>query len=197
MKQNCEIILASASPRRSQLMKEMDLVFRVEPTHVDESFDPSLQREAIAMHLSRIKAEAVPLEDEKADTVVVTADTIVLLEGEVLGKPADREEAISMLKRLEGKMHEVITGVTLRDRHRIETLYDLTRVYFRSLSEEEIADYVDRYQPYDKAGAYGVQEWIGHVAIRKVEGSYTNVMGLPTEKLYEALRLFCSTGQPA
>ncbi|MCB0397392.1 MAG: septum formation protein Maf [Flavobacteriales bacterium] len=182
------LILASASPRRSQLLKEMDVPFSVSPVDVEEVWPDDLETDKIAVYLSRLKASAFPSELLKKDTIVMAADTIVLLDGKVLGKPMDRDDAIRMLQELSGRMHEVITGVTLRDTDRYHDFSDLTKVYFGELSQTEIETYVDTYKPFDKAGSYGVQEWIGHVVIDRIEGSYTNVMGLPTAKVYKALR---------
>lgn len=185
-----DIILASASPRRKQLLEEMGLQFRIEPVHVEEEFPAGLQPDKIAEFLSRIKAETFPEQQIKENTLILTADTIVTLKGEVLGKPENKNQAIEILKELSGKMHEVITGVTLRTQTKQHTFSVSTKVVFKSLEPSEIGYYIDVYQPFDKAGAYGIQEWIGHVAIEKIEGSYFNVMGLPTHHLYQELLMF-------
>jgi septum formation protein len=154
----------------------------------DEVYPPELQREEIQLYLARLKADAflqaVTIPD---DTIVVTADTIVWIDNRVLGKPTGREDAIHMLKTLSGSMHQVYTGVCLTTNRKQRAFFAESKVYFRKLTGEEITFYVDRYQPYDKAGAYGIQEWIGYVGIEKIEGSYYNVMGLPVQKLYREL----------
>ena len=181
-----QIILASKSPRRIELMQQAGFQFTVQIAgETDEIYPPELQREEIPLYLARLKANAflqsVSIPDE---TVVVTADTIVWINNRALEKPAERTQAIEMLAMLSGNMHRVYTGVCLSANSQQHAFSDETKVYFRKLSADEIAFYVDHYQPYDKAGAYGVQEWIGHVGIEKIEGSYNNVIGLPTQKLY-------------
>jgi len=180
------IILASKSPRRIELMQQLGLQFTVQLSgDIDELYPPELQREEIPLFLASLKADVflhnVVIPD---DTIVVTADTIVWINNQVLGKPADRQEAIDMLKILSGNMHRVYTGVCLSNNRKQHTFYAESKVYFRKLNLDEITFYVDHYQPYDKAGAYGIQEWIGYVGIEKIEGSYYNVMGLPIQKLY-------------
>ncbi|HMI00915.1 MAG TPA: Maf family nucleotide pyrophosphatase [Pedobacter sp.] len=184
-KQNLPIILASKSPRRQELMKSMDLDFKVMLKDVDESYPDDLQPSEIAVHIAEKKAAAFLNDSEAA--IVITADTIVAYNSEILGKPADEHDAIAMLKKLSGSKHQVYTGVSLSCRGNTVSFYDLTEVYFRALSDEQIHYYVENYNALDKAGAYGIQDWIGMVAVEKIEGSYTNVMGLPTEKLYQAL----------
>ena len=180
------IILASKSPRRIELMQQAGLQFTVQLSgEIDELYPPELQREEIPLYLARLKADAflrdVTIPD---DTIVVTADTIVWINDQVLGKPAGRQEAIDMLKILSGNMHQVYTGVCLSSNSKRHSFFDESKVYFRKLDIDEITFYVDHCQPYDKAGAYGIQEWIGYVGIEKIEGSYFNVMGLPIQKLY-------------
>lgn len=184
-KQNLPIILASKSPRRQELMKSMDLDFEVILKDVDESYPEDLQPSEIAVHIAEKKAAAFLGSSE--NNIVITADTLVAYNNEILGKPADEQEAIAMLKKLSGSKHQVYTGVSLSYNGQTVSFYDLTEVYFRTLSDEQIHYYVENYNPMDKAGAYGIQDWIGMVAVEKIEGSYTNVMGLPTEKLYQAL----------
>jgi septum formation protein len=183
-------ILASKSPRRIELMQQAGLQFIVQLAgETDETYPPELQCEEIPLFLARLKAnvflQAVAIPD---DTVVVTADTIVWINNRVLGKPADRQEAVEMLEILSGNMHRVYTGVCLTTNDQQHAFFDESKVYFRKLTREEITFYVDRCQPYDKAGAYGIQEWIGYVGVEKIEGSYHNVMGLPIQKLYCKLR---------
>ena len=185
-----KIILASKSPRRIELMQQAGLQFTVQLVgETDEAYPQELQREEIPLYLARLKAEAflraVTIPD---DTVVITADTIVWIDNRVLGKPSGRKEAILMLKKLSGNMHQVYTGVCMTTNRQQRTFFDESKVFFRKLTDEEIAFYVDRCQPFDKAGAYGIQEWIGYVGIEKIEGSFYNVMGLPIQKLYCELR---------
>ncbi|HKG06981.1 MAG TPA: Maf family protein [Pedobacter sp.] len=184
-KQTLPIILASKSPRRQELMKSMDLDFQVVLKDVDESYPPELQPAEIALYIAEKKAAAFIENTENA--VVITADTIVAYNQEILGKPANIDEAVAMLGKLSGSRHQVYTGVALCYQGHYTSFYDLTEVYFRTLTNEQIHYYVDNYNPFDKAGAYGIQDWIGMVAVEKIAGSYTNVMGLPTEKLYQAL----------
>ena len=186
------IILASKSPRRIELMQQAGFQFTVQLAgEIDELYPPELQREEIQLFLARLKADAflraVVIPDH---TIVVTADTIVWINDRVLGKPAGRQEAIDMLKILSGKMHQVYTGVCIATNNKRHDFFAESKVYFRVLNNDEISYYVDRYQPYDKAGAYGIQEWIGYVGIEKIDGSHYNVMGLPIQKLYCELRDF-------
>jgi len=185
-----DIILASASPRRKQLLEELGIPFEVQIKNVDESFPSDLNPEEVAAYLSTLKSNAFPDEDFNQRTLIITADTIVTIDGKILGKPTDREDAIQILKQLSGKKHQVITGVTLRSKNKQIVFSVTTDVYFKALSNDEIEFYVDTFKPFDKAGAYGIQEWIGHVAIEKIEGSYFNVMGLPTHRLYEEMMTF-------
>ncbi len=182
------IILASRSPRRRRLLQELNIPFEAVNLEVVESYPAGLQREEIALYLATAKANAFPEERWNNETLLITADTIVWLEDRTIGKPADREEAIRMLRSLSGKKHEVITGICLRTRSFTRSFFCQTDVWFRELSNEEITYYVDRYHPMDKAGAYGAQEWIGYIGIERIEGSYFNVMGLPVHQLYEELK---------
>ena len=179
------IILASKSPRRQELMTLMGLDFSVQLKEVDESYPDGLTPSKIAIYISEQKAEAFGV---SKGNIIVTADTIVALKGEILGKPTDRAHAQQMLSKLSGQPHEVYTGVTLVKDNFSYSFFDKTIVFCRDVTEEEINFYIDRYQPYDKAGAYGVQDWWGLAVVERIEGSYTNVMGLPTEKLLKALR---------
>jgi septum formation protein len=182
-----DIILASKSPRRQHLMQEIGLKFRV-VNHVDmdEVYPAVLKAEEIPLYLARAKAACYDSLIE-ADTLLITADTIVWLENEVIGKPADSEEAVHMLLKLSGNMHEVFTGVCIKTLNQEKVFHASSKVFFRQIREEEIRYYVNRYHPFDKAGAYGVQEWIGYVAVERIEGSFFNVMGLPIQKLYGEL----------
>ena len=185
-----DVILASASPRRKQLMEEMGLEFTVFPKHVEEVIPVGITPKEVAEYLSKLKAEAFSAKEIKENTLIITADTVVTLDGKILGKPVNRADAVNILKSLSNKSHQVITGVTIRSASKQLTFSVTTKVVFKRLSVEEINFYIDNYKPYDKAGAYGIQEWIGHAAIEKIEGSYFNVMGLPTHRLYEELLKF-------
>lgn len=185
MLSHLNIILASKSPRRQELLKTMGLKFRVELHEVDESFPVSLTPEEAALFIAEKKAKA--FDQIVQDEVVITADTIVAIDNEILGKPSDEQDGIRMLNLLSGKVHDVITGVAISYKDQFYSFTDITKVEFRVLKLEEMAFYIKHYKPFDKAGAYGIQEWIGVTAIKKIDGSYTNVVGLPTEKLYEYL----------
>lgn len=182
---NHKIILASKSPRRQELLRLLGFDFRIVLKDVDESYPENLGPEEIALYIAEKKAKA--FDEEVGDEVVLTADTIVAVDGQILGKPETSEHAVEMLKLLSGKVHKVVTGVCLLHRYRYNKFHDVSEVFFRKLNEEEIRFYVDKYQPLDKAGAYGIQEWIGLTGIERINGSYTNVVGLPTEKLYQQL----------
>jgi len=179
------LIVASSSPRRQYLMKEAGFNFVIEKPDVDESFPADLPVDQVAKYLAEKKAEYFRL--SMNDQVVLTADTVVILQDKILNKPADRIEAISMLTNLSGKTHNVMTGVCILSKEREISFDDTTEVTFVSLTQDEIEFYVDHYKPFDKAGAYGAQDWIGMVAIEKIVGSYFNVMGLPIHKVYQHL----------
>ncbi len=185
-----DIVLASASPRRKQLLQELGIRFRVQPKEVEEHFDEQLSPVQVAEFLSELKAHAFLKEELDDRTVVITADTVVTVDGIILGKPEDYAEAKSMLQQLSGRSHQVITGVTLRSATKTRTFSVTTTVFFKKLSETEIDYYITTFKPFDKAGAYGIQEWIGHAAVERIEGSYFNVMGLPSHRLYEELLAF-------
>lgn len=184
-----QVVLASKSPRRKQLMEGLAIHFTVRTLEVDESFDPALQRQDIPLYLARKKALAFR-EHMASNELIITADTVVWVNDHVLNKPESETEALEMLRELSGNVHHVYTGVSLLTQEKQHTFFDETRVFFRDLSEEEMLFYVRHYQPYDKAGAYGAQEFIGYVGIDRLEGSYFNVMGLPVHKVYEALQQF-------
>ncbi len=188
-KSSKNVILASKSPRRQELLKELVPTFEIRTKDVEEIYPPDLKKEQVAIFLSELKAEAFK-EELKPNDLIITSDTIVCLEDRIIGKPKDREDAFHMLSDLSGNMHEVVTAVTLMSTDKTVTFYDVTEVYFKVLSNYEIDYYINNYEPYDKAGSYGVQEWIGYIAIEKMVGSYYNVMGLPVKKLYEALEEF-------
>lgn len=184
-----KIVLASGSPRRQQFLKELDANFEVRLKEVDEIYPNTLQGAEITDYLAELKAAA--LEDTLTDDeILITSDTIVWHENKALGKPTDYEDAFEMLKSLSGKTHEVITSVCIKNAGKSETFNDTTRVTFNFLTDEEIKYYLDNYRPYDKAGSYGIQEWIGLVAIARIEGSYATVVGLPVDKVYQHLNKF-------
>jgi len=184
-----EIILASKSPRRRQLLSDLGLKFSVQSMDIPEEFPENLGKTEVPVYLAELKAEAFrPL--LKNNQLVITADTIVWLDGNVLNKPTDYNDAFRMLKNLSGKKHQVITGVCLLSTEKKVSFYALTDVWFKPLSDEEIHFYLEHFQPYDKAGAYGIQEWIGHIGIYRIEGSFFNVMGLPVQSVYEHLKEF-------
>ena len=185
---NCKVILASNSPRRKELLAGLDIDFQVRVIDgIDESYPASLPTRQIAEYISQKKAAAYR-ESMAVDELVITADTIVVLGDEVMGKPHDEADACRMLRELSGKTHQVITGVTLTTRERQQSFSVLTDVTFKTLSDDEIHYYVTHYRPFDKAGSYGIQEWIGYVGVTQLNGSYFNVMGLPVQRSYEALR---------
>ena len=185
-----KVILASNSPRRKELLGGLGIDFEVRTlSDIDESYPDTLQGEDIPMFISAKKAEAYK-QGMADDEMIITADTIVYDNGYVLGKPKDRGEAIQMLRELSGHAHEVITGVSIVTKEKTVQFASTSKVTFAALTDEEIAYYVDHYKPYDKAGAYGIQEWIGYVAVTRIEGSYFNVMGLPIQRLYTELKQF-------
>lgn len=183
-----KIILASNSPRRRELLKGIDVDFEVRVlSGIDESYPPTLPVEQVAGFISRKKADAY-LSTLADDELLITADTVVIIGQEVLGKPADAREACGMLRKLSGKTHQVTTGVCLTTRLQQEAFSVTTDVTFKELSDEEIDYYIEHYRPFDKAGAYGIQEWIGYIGVTALKGSYFNVMGLPVQRIYEALQ---------
>jgi len=186
-----KIILASGSPRRRELMQMLGLKFEVKTKPTEEVYPDTLPVEQVSEYLSRLKAEAFKAE-VMADKqlIVIASDTTVAVDGEILGKPSDRADAIAMLRKLSGKSHSVFSGVCILSAQKTETFTARTDVWFRELSLQEIEYYVDNYRPFDKAGAYAVQEWIGAAAISRMEGSYYNVVGLPTQMLYVRLMEF-------
>ncbi|WP_036603412.1 Maf family protein [Olivibacter sitiensis] len=180
-----DIILASKSPRRQALLKEMGLTFRVAIKDVDESYPTDLEPGEVAEYIACKKANAFELTTE--EELIIAADTIVCVENRILGKPKDEQDAFQMICSLSGRSHEVITGVALASVNDFRVFHEKTTVYFHSLSEDEIWYYIHQYKPFDKAGAYGIQEWIGAVGIDRIAGSYNNVVGLPTDKLYREI----------
>lgn len=181
-----KIILASGSPRRQQFFKDLDLDFEIRLKDVEEIYPPELKAVEITNFLSELKANA--FEGElKENEILVTSDTIVWHQNKALGKPKSAQEAFEMIKSMSNATHEVITSVCFKTNTGSTLLHDITKVTFKDLSDESILYYIENYKPYDKAGAYGIQEWFGFMAVTKVEGSYTNVMGLPTAKVYDYL----------
>ena len=180
------IILASGSPRRQQFFKEMDLHYTIRLKEIEEIYPEHLQAEEITNFLAELKANAFENELKEND-VLVTSDTIVWLNGKALGKPKDYDDAFQMLQQLANQTHEVITSVCLKSIDKTDVFHCVTKVTFANLSDEAIRYYLDNYKPFDKAGSYGIQDWIGLVGISKIEGSYTNVVGLPTEMLFQKL----------
>ena len=180
------IILASGSPRRQQFFKEMDLHYTIRLKEIEEIYPENLKAEEITNFLAELKANAFENELKEND-VLVTSDTIVWLNGKALGKPKDYDDAFKMLQQLANQTHEVITSVCLKSIDKTDVFHCVTKVTFANLSDEAIQYYLDNYQPFDKAGSYGIQDWIGLIVISKIEGSYTNVVGLPTEMLFQKL----------
>ena len=187
---NYRLLLASQSPRRRELLGGCGLPYTLTDKYpCEERYPADLPADEVPEYLSRLKSEAYPNQLESND-ILLTADTVVIAGGTVFGKPRNRDEALQMLHALSGRSHRVVTGVTLRDRERSRTFGVRSDVWFRRLSDEEIAHYVDTYRPFDKAGSYGVQEWIGYVGIERLDGSFYNVMGLPVQRLYTELEQF-------
>ena len=183
-------ILASQSPRRQYLLRELGFDFNILVPGVDEVYPEGMRPEEIAIYLAELKANSLDLSLLEDHTIVITADTIVYLGNEVLGKPVDYSDAVAMLGKLSGKRHDVITAVCLVSKMKRKVFHVLSSVYFKELSAEEIEYYISNFHPYDKAGGYGIQEWIGYIGIDKIEGSFFNVMGLPVKELYEELLRF-------
>ncbi len=185
-----QIILASGSPRRKMLLEWAEVNFKVMVSDIDETFSKELLPAEVAISIAKNKNAAIveQLKDELLNSIVLSADTIVVLDQEIIGKPANREEAIAIIQKLSGKTHQVITAVNLRDANKDIHFYDTTEVVFNKLTPEQIIHYVDQYKPYDKAGAYAIQEWIGLVGIHAIYGDFYNVMGLPVSKVLKVLK---------
>jgi septum formation protein len=184
------LILASQSPRRQYLLKELGLHFEIRTTTVPEQYPDHLTQEQIAIYLAEQKADSFDTSRLDAKSLIIAADTIVCIENEILGKPGNYKEAVRMLTKLSGKKHEVITAVCLKSKNKRRIFSVTSSVYFKELSMEEIEYYIENFQPFDKAGGYGIQEWIGYIGISKIEGSYFNIMGLPVKEFYEELLKF-------
>jgi septum formation protein len=185
-----KIILASQSPRRQELLKGLDIHFDVfVKEDIDESYPSTLLASEVAEFLSQKKAKSY-IDDLKKDELLITADTVVILNDKILEKPQNQDDALRMIKELSGKSHEVLKGVSLTSREKQTSFSSISEVVFSELSDEEVSYYVEKYRPYDKAGAYGIQEWIGYIGVEKIVGSYFNVMGLPVQQLYQMLKTF-------
>ena len=187
--ENAKIILASGSPRRQEFFRTLDLDFEIRLKEIEEIFPETLHSLEITDYLAKLKASAFEgelLENE----LLITSDTLVWLNGKALGKPKNYQDAFEMLQNLSNETHEVITSVCFKTKNKTEIINEITKVTFNELSQEAITYYLDHYKPFDKAGSYGIQEWIGLIGISKIEGSYTNVVGLPTEKVYHYLLNF-------
>lgn len=183
------LILASKSPRRQQLMEALGVDFSVQTIEVEEIYPEGLLMEEIPVYLAELKSKPF-LEKLSNNDLVITADTVVALDNKVFGKPKDAVEAMDMLKQLSDREHQVITGVCLSSRAKIQSFYARSNVHFKALTQKEIEYYIEQYKPFDKAGSYGIQEWIGTIGITHIEGSFHNVMGLPIQKLYTEIQKF-------
>ncbi|MCR5014862.1 MAG: Maf family nucleotide pyrophosphatase [Bacteroidales bacterium] len=184
------VILASKSPRRQELLRGMGVAFEILTKETPENYPSDLPLDEVPKYLSLQKSLAFDDDELPADYLLITSDTVVICEGEILGKPKDREDASRMLELLSGKTHHVVTGVTVRSAGKTESFAVRSNVTIAELEQDEIDYYIEHCKPYDKAGAYGIQEWIGYVGISGLEGSFYNVMGLPTRKLYQCLKSF-------
>ena len=185
-----QVVLASKSPRRQELLRGMGVDFSIQTKETPETYPPEMPLEEVPLHLSLQKSMAFADDELPADYLLITADTVVISEGEILGKPKDYNDAFRMLSQLSGKVHHVVTGVTVRSKDRRESFAARSEVTFAPLERDEIDYYITHFRPFDKAGAYGIQEWIGYVGISGLEGSFYNVMGLPTRRLYQVLKGF-------
>jgi len=183
-------LLGSKSPRRQHLLKELGIEYEIVNADVEENYPDSLRGADIATYLCKLKADSFDLGSFTENSILITADTIVWLEGECIGKPKSREEAINMLKKLSGKAHIVYTGICLRSKFREHIFHADTEVTFKKLSHEEIIEYISHHRPYDKAGSYGIQDWIGYIGVTGIKGCYYNVMGFPVQIFWEELKLF-------
>lgn len=188
LKENYQIILASKSPRRRQLLEEAGLPFHVKTLEVEENYPDDLAVEEVPVYLAKKKARASQAFLQSEKDVILAADSVVILDGVIYGKPADEAEAHAMLAKLSGQEHQVITGVCLLTKNQEIAFGDLTKVKFAPLSKADIDYYVSNFQPFDKAGSYAIQEWIGLCKIEKIEGTYANVMGLPVERIWKELQ---------
>jgi septum formation protein len=185
------LILASQSPRRKQLLEQAELSFTIRTAHSDENFPADMEAEQAPLFIASNKAEAVfetLSEQEQQHAVIIAADTVVILEGKIIGKPIDANDAKNILRQLSGKVHKVVTGVVILSKNKKEEISEITEVHFLPLAEDQIEHYVEQYKPLDKAGAYAIQEWIGLTGIKKIDGDFYNVMGLPVSKVLQKLK---------
>lgn len=182
-----KIVLASQSPRRKILLEWAEIQFEIRVMETDESFNDQLSAEQVPVHIALNKANAV---EHEIDEIIIAADTVVVLDGEIIGKPKDSDDARKILSKLSGKTHQVITGVVIKDANKTISFADTTEVCFHELSAEQIDFYIEKYKPYDKAGAYAIQEWIGVIGIKNINGDFYNVMGLPVSRVVKALHDF-------
>ena len=187
-----KLVLASQSPRRRELLKGLDVEFTTCSVDADESFPAELKGADAVQYICKAKVEAYKPQLNE-NTIAITADTVVILDNKIIGKPKSYEEAFSMIRSLSGRVHEVITAVCIFSKEKCEEFYASTEVHFSKITDEEIEYYINKYKPFDKAGSYGVQEWIGYIGIEKIVGSYFNVMGLPVKRLYDELKTFIET----
>lgn len=185
---NYTIILASGSPRRQQFLKDLGLDFTIELREIEEIYPKELKGSKITDYLAELKASQ--FNDLAENDILITSDTIVWINDKAIGKPKDRNDAVKIFRELSGKKHQVITSICIKTTSEIKIINDITDVYFKELSDEEINFYIDNFHPYDKAGGYGIQDWIGYIGVEKIEGSFFNVMGLPVHKLYTELSKF-------
>ena len=186
---NNKLVLGSKSPRRQALIGELGFPVEIRIDEIEEIYPDDLAPAKVPAYLAKLKAQPL-IPTLKENEILVTSDTIVLLDGKVVGKPKDRNESIEMLRSLSGRSHTVITGVNLASIEKMSAFSTVTEVYFSEISEDDIVHYVDKHQPFDKAGSYGIQEWLGYIGVSKIEGCYYNVMGLPLHDLYKALKSF-------
>lgn len=184
------LFLASKSPRRQELLKALNIAFEICSSDADEQFPEELEQNEVAIYIAKQKADAIDLKKFPDNALIISADTIVCIANQILGKPQNSQQASEMLNTLSGKTHKVITGICLTSKQKQLTFSVATEVEFKTLTEAEISYYIENYAPYDKAGSYGIQEWIGYIGVKRIEGSYFNVMGLPVHALYEALMNF-------
>ncbi len=184
-----KIILASGSPRRHELLSSLGFNFEIRLKEIEEDYSHNIKAEEVAEYLANLKADAY-LPEIQEDELLITADTVVIFENKILGKPQNATDAFEMLKKLSNNQHKVASGVAILTKNKRESFTETTNVYFDLIKEDEITHYIEKYQPLDKAGAYGIQEWIGLIGVSKIEGSYHNVMGLPTQQLYKRLIKF-------
>jgi len=185
---NYNLILASKSPRRQQFLKDLGLDFSIILKEIEEIYPKNLQGVEITDYLAELKSH--PFTNLKSNDILITADTIVWQNNKAIGKPKDRQDAIAIFEELSGKMHQVITSICIKTSNKIKLINDLTNVYFKELTKDEILFYIDNFQPYDKAGGYGIQDWIGYIGVEKIEGNFFNVMGFPVHKFYKEMSNF-------